>query len=61
MTDTDERRVWSALANLSFPAARHDLLAYLTDWNAVDPTLRALSTLPDRAFTSPEDVIISIP
>ena len=46
--------MWSALANPSFPAARHDLLAYLTDRPAVDPSaLQALSTLPDREFTSP--------
>ncbi len=62
MTDTDERHVWSAVANVSFPAARHDLLTYLTDRPTMDPSaLQALSTLPDREFTSPANVIISIP
>jgi len=36
------------------PAARHDLLAYLTDRPTRDPSaLQALSILPDREFTSP--------
>ena len=51
-----------ALAGLSFPAEKHDVLAYATDRGDVDVHIvTALDRLPDRTFSSSADVVVSIP
>ncbi|HSK57709.1 MAG TPA: DUF2795 domain-containing protein [Actinomycetospora sp.] len=62
MTDTQEQQVRTALAGMRFPARRHDVVTYAVDRGGTDPdVLDALGRLPQRAFTGPDDVVISLP
>jgi Protein of unknown function (DUF2795) len=62
MTDVDEHRVRIALEGLRFPAGQHEVIAYVTDRGGVETdVLDAVEALPARAFTSSDDVVISIP
>ncbi|WP_433781304.1 DUF2795 domain-containing protein [Actinomycetospora sp. CA-101289] len=62
MTDVQEQQVRSALAGLRFPARHHDVITYATDRGGVEPdVLDALGELPRRAFSGPDDVVISLP
>ena len=62
VTGTDERVIMDALEGLSFPAHSHDVRAYATDRGDVDlHILAALDRLPERVFSSPADVVITIP
>lgn len=61
MTGREELRVRAALEGISFPADRYDAIAFATDRGDVEPdVLDALEALPTRAFTSTEDVVVSI-
>jgi hypothetical protein len=62
MTEAQEQLVRTALEGLRFPAGQHEVVTYATDRGGVEPAvLDALDALPWRAFTSPEDVVISLP
>jgi hypothetical protein len=62
MVDPQEQLVRTALEGMRFPAGQHEVLTYATDRGGIEPTvLDALDRLPSRAFTSAEDVVISLP
>ena len=62
MTDVQEQQVRTALAGLCFPARHHDVITYATDHGGIEPdVLDALGKLPPRAFSGPDDVVISLP
>jgi hypothetical protein len=61
-TDAHEQLVRGALEGLQFPARQYEVVTYATDRGGVEPAvLDALVALPSRAFTSAEDVIVSLP
>jgi len=62
VVDAQEQRVRSALEGIRFPARQHEVLTYAIDRGGVEPAvLDALDGLPSRAFTSAEDVVVSLP
>lgn len=62
ITDEDDRRVRDALEGMDFPAERDDVIEYATDRNAADDRLlTVLDALPDRLFSTVDDVVISVP
>jgi Protein of unknown function (DUF2795) len=62
MTDRDDLRVRKALQGMPFPADRTAVLDYAADRGEVDGrTLSALRDLPDRTFSTADDVVISVP
>lgn len=62
ITETDEQQAVAALEGLSFPAGRHVVIAHATDRGGIHHrVLHALDLLPDRTFSSADDVVISLP
>ena len=62
MTDAQEQQVRMALAGMRFPARHHDVVTYAVDRGGVEAdVLDALGQLPPRAFSGPDDVVISLP
>lgn len=62
MTDRDDLRVRKALQGMAFPAHRTQVISYATDRGERDEkTLAALRALPDRTFSTADDVVISVP
>lgn len=61
MTETDDESVRRAVQDLPFPAERRDIVDHAVR-QAVDPTvIEALAALPDRIFSTVDDVVISVP
>ncbi|PVZ08143.1 DUF2795 domain-containing protein [Actinomycetospora cinnamomea] len=62
MADAREDLVRIALEGMRFPAGHHEVMTYATDRGGIEPdVLDALGTLPSRAFSGPDDVVISLP
>jgi hypothetical protein len=62
VTDVQEQKVRTALAGMRFPARHHDVVTYAVDRGGIEPdVLDALGNLPSRAFSGPDDVVISLP
>lgn len=62
MTDRDDLRVRKALQGMAFPADRTQVISWATDRGEHDDrVLTALRALPDRTFSSSDDVVISVP
>lgn len=62
MTDAQEHLVRAALEGMRFPAGHRDVMTYVIDRGGVEPdVIDALERLPARAFSGPEDVVISLP
>ncbi|WP_433033052.1 DUF2795 domain-containing protein [Actinomycetospora sp. CA-053990] len=62
MTDRDDLRVRKALQGMAFPADRTQVISYAMDRGERDEkTLTALQALPDRTFSTADDVVISVP
>ena len=62
MTDRDDIRVRKALQGMAFPADRTQVISYAIDRGARDDkVLTALQALPDRTFSTADDVVISVP
>jgi hypothetical protein len=45
------------LEGIPFPATKHEVLNLARDNHATDETIELLEGLPDREYTSPDDVI----
>jgi hypothetical protein len=62
VTDRDDLRVRKALQGMAFPADRTQVITWATDRGERDDrVLTALQALPDRTFSSSDDVVISVP
>lgn len=62
MTDRDDIRVRKALQGMAFPADRAQVISWVTDRGEGDSrVLTALRALPDRTFSTADDVVISVP
>ncbi|GLZ46380.1 hypothetical protein Acsp06_25650 [Actinomycetospora sp. NBRC 106375] len=62
MTDRDDLRVRKALQGMAFPADRTQVISWATDRGEGDTqVLTALRALPDRTFSTADDVVISVP
>jgi hypothetical protein len=61
MTDRDDLRVRKALQGMPFPADRTAVLDHAVDREVDGRTLSALRDLPDRTFSTADDVVISVP
>ena len=62
MTDRDDLRVRKALQGMAFPADRTQVISYAMDrGERHEKTLTALQALPDRTFSTADDVVISAP
>jgi hypothetical protein len=62
VTDRDDLRVRKALQGMGFPADRTQVISYAMDRGERDEkTLTALQALPDRTFSTADDVVISVP
>jgi hypothetical protein len=62
MSDAQEHLVRVALEGMRFPAGHRDVMTYVIDRGGIEPSvLDVLGRLPARAFTGPEDVVISLP
>lgn len=61
MTHRDDLRAEKALQGFQFPAGKEELLDYARTRGATDKTLQALSALPDRDFTSMDDMVAEVP
>ncbi|MDD7940301.1 DUF2795 domain-containing protein [Actinomycetospora lutea] len=62
MTDRDDLRVRKALQGMAFPADRTQVISWATDRGERDDrVLTALRALPDRTFSTADDVVISVP
>jgi hypothetical protein len=62
MTDRDDIRVRKALQGMAFPADRTQVISYAMDrGERDDKVLTALQALPDRTFSTADDVVISVP
>jgi hypothetical protein len=60
--EDDDQRVRDALDGMDFPAERDDVIDYATDRAAADDRLlTVLEALPDRMFSTVDDVVISVP
>ena len=61
MTDSHEQRVRTALEGLRFPAGHPDVVAYVPAPRGIEAdVLDAVDALPSRAFTSSDDVVVSL-
>jgi hypothetical protein len=45
------------LEGITFPATKNEVVNLARDNNATDETMELLEELPDREYTSPDDVI----
>lgn len=62
MADAQEQLIRAALEGMRFPAGHRDVMTYVIDRGGIEPdVLDALERLPARAFSGPEDVVISLP
>ncbi|MEJ2865058.1 DUF2795 domain-containing protein [Actinomycetospora flava] len=62
MTDRDDLRVRKALQGMAFPADRTQVISWALDrGEGDDRVLTALRALPDRTFSTADDVVISVP
>jgi len=62
MTDRDDIHVRKALQGMAFPADRTQVISYAMDrGERDDKVLTALQALPDRTFSTADDVVISVP
>ena len=61
MTYRDELRAEKALQGFQFPAAKEELLDYATTRGADEKTMQALRALPDRDFSSMDDMTSEVP
>lgn len=62
MTDRDDLRVRKALQGMAFPADRTQVISYAMDRGERDDrVLTALQALPDRTYSTADDVVISVP
>lgn len=62
MTDRDDLRVRKALQGMAFPADRTQVVSWVADRGEGDErVLTALRALPDRTFSTADDVVISVP
>lgn len=62
MTDRDDIRVRKALQGMAFPANRAQVISWAADRGEGDNrVLTALRALPDRTFSTADDVVISVP
>ncbi|PVY96723.1 DUF2795 domain-containing protein [Actinomycetospora cinnamomea] len=62
MTDRDDIRVRKALQGMEFPADRDQVVSYATGRGEDDTrTLAALRALPDRTFSTADDVVDAVP
>lgn len=48
------------LEGISFPATKNEVVNLVRDNNATDETIELLEGLPDREYTSPDDVIHAV-
>ncbi|WP_182347449.1 DUF2795 domain-containing protein [Tomitella gaofuii] len=61
MTTRDDLRAAKALQGMAFPAGRAEVLDYARTRGADQKTLAALEALPDRTFTTHDDVAGAVP
>lgn len=61
MTHRDDLRAEKALQGFQFPAGKDELLEYAETRKATDKTLQALRSLPNREFTSMDDMVAEVP
>lgn len=61
MTHRDDLRAEKALQGFQFPAGKDELLDYAQTREATDKTLQALRALPNREFTSMDDMVSEVP
>lgn len=62
MTAPDDHRVREMLEGMNFPAERDEVIEYAQHTDQQDSeVLAALDGLPDRIFSTVDDVVISVP
>ncbi len=60
--DPDDRQVREALDGMPFPADRTQVIDHAVDLGGIEGVvLSALRALPDRTFSTADDVVISVP